>query len=75
MREAGENANEANPATEVLEIATIFNMGDTNASQCAAIESILKIKNRLEGNDVEEKEKAQALPPQKAATTGPTPRA
>lgn len=57
MREAGAGENVVNAAVEVLEIASIINMGDTDASQCVAIESILKIKNRLEGITLEEKEK------------------
>lgn len=57
MSDAGADENEVSAAAEVLDIANIINMGETDASQRAAIESILKIKIRLEGTILEEKEK------------------
>ena len=57
MRAAGAGETEIKVAAELLDVANIVNMGDTDASQRAAIESILNIKNRLEGADVEKKAK------------------
>lgn len=73
MREAGAEENEVKAATEILDIVNIINLGDTDASQRAAIESILKIKNRLEGISLEEKEKAQAPPTQETVSTSARP--
>lgn len=57
MRKAGADENEVRAAAEILDIVNIINIGDTEASQRAAIESILKTKNRLERKTVEAKEK------------------
>ena len=61
MQGAGAGENEVKAAAELLDIANIINMGDTGASQRAAVESIFNIKKRLEVNAVEQKkEKTQA---------------
>lgn len=75
MRKAGADENEVRAAAEILDIVNIINIGDVEASQRTAIESILKIKNRLERKTVETKENAQAQPPQKNASAHPAPRA
>ena len=49
MRDGGADENEVQTAAELLDISNIVNMGDTETSQRAAIESILNIKSRLEG--------------------------
>lgn len=63
MSRTGAGEAEVAAAMEILEIASIINMGDTDASRRAAIESIMKIKNRLEEADHAEKEKEQAPKP------------
>lgn len=75
MRKAGADENEVRAAAEILDIVNIINIGNTEASQRAAIESIIKTKNRLERKTVETKENAQAQPPQKNASAHPAPRA
>lgn len=57
MRKAGADENEVRAAEEILDIVNIINIGDTEASQRAAIESIIKTKKRLERKTVEAKEK------------------
>lgn len=60
MSESGEEA--ASAAMELLNVINIISIGDTNANRRAAIESILIIKSRLEGNAFETKEKTQTPP-------------
>lgn len=50
MRESGADEADVKNASELLDVINIFNMGDTAASRNAAIESILRIKSRLEEN-------------------------
>jgi hypothetical protein len=59
MRKAGADNAEVNAAEEILDVVKIINMGDTDASQRAAIESILKINESLDVYQNEEKAKAQ----------------
>jgi hypothetical protein len=49
MRKAGADRNEVTAVSWLLEIANIANVGDTGASHRAAIESVLKIQERLGG--------------------------
>ena len=49
MRGAGAEEKEVSAAAELMDIVNIINIGETDASQRAAIESILNIKSRLEG--------------------------
>lgn len=58
MRKAGADEREVKTVSELLEVVNVINIGDTDISRKAAIESILNIKNRLEGQAYEEKEKA-----------------
>jgi len=60
MRQGGAGENEVSAAAELLDIASVINIGDTGKSQYAAINSILKIKSRLEGATVEKEKKEQA---------------
>ena len=60
MRQAGAGEIEVNAAAELMDIANIINIGDTDKSHRAAINSILSIKSRLEGSTVEKEEKKQA---------------
>ena len=60
MREAGAGEYEISAAAEIMDLANIINMRDTDASRTAAVESILNIKSRLEGNAVAENEKEKA---------------
>lgn len=46
MREAGAGEREVQAAAELMDIVNIINMGDTDASRRAAIESILRIAER-----------------------------
>lgn len=56
MKEGGAGEAEVTAAAEILDIANILNMGDTDTSQRAAIKSILRMITRLEEADHEEKE-------------------
>jgi len=49
MKLAGAEDSEVQTVAELLDVVNIINIGDTDASRRAAIESILKIKNRIEG--------------------------
>lgn len=69
MRKSGAAESDVIAARELLEIANIVNMGDTEKSHTAAIKSILNIKNRLESNSYAEKEEKQEAPQQKADNT------
>ena len=72
MREAEADENEVSAAVEILDIANIINIGETDASQRAAIESMLKIKKRLEVNAYEEKAKEKTPPKSKTTTSRTT---
>ena len=60
MRESGADEREVQAVSDLLEVVSVLNMGDTDASRKSAIESILNIKNRLERNSDEEKTETQA---------------
>ena len=55
MKAAGANADEIQTVTKLLEVVNVINIGDTDISRRAAVESILKIKNRLEERAYAEK--------------------
>jgi len=71
MQGAGAGENEVTAAAELMDIVNILNIADTDASQRAAIESILNIKNRLEEADRAKKEKETQIQTEKTrdATT------
>jgi hypothetical protein len=55
MRASGADESKIKAAAELLDIATVFNIGHTDASRRNAIKSILRIKERLEESGHEEK--------------------
>lgn len=49
IREAGAGEEEAKAVEDLLEVVNVLNIGDTEESRKAAIQSILNIAGKLEG--------------------------